>query len=203
MGPTAKEKWPDVLVIVNTGSQTQQQKTQLGVGSKHPYMFSRHWCNKKYIWHTLDLTHRRTSLQGWGRNERSAILDLFPENKEEPTVETEVMGSVRVESCFIYMLLISRKGKPSQAGKSVYSSRDFNILEGAESVKESLPKGRQEVIANRVQIPHRQKSKSMREGHNTQLLCLHRYHLSQDERAGRSPEASADPTQCSGSDGNI
>lgn len=52
-------------------------------------------------------------------------------NKEEPTVEAEVMGFVRVDSYFSYMLLIAESGKPSQAG-------NFKNLEGA-GVHQGVP----------------------------------------------------------------
>lgn len=94
----------------------QRQKRELEVGSECPYMFSRQWSDTKHIWHTPDQTHRQTQSPRLRGNERSAILDFFPVNKEEAAAETEVMGFVRVDSYFICMLLRAESGNPSQMG---------------------------------------------------------------------------------------
>lgn len=166
----------------------QRQKIELEVGSECPCMFSRQWSDTKYIWHTPDQTHRQTQSPGLRGNERSAILDFFPVNKEEAAIEAEVMGFVRVDSYFICMLL--RVGTLVRWGFCIYKQKFQEPWRSWSVSKCPFRQAEWEALANRFGCHmHKEVNPSGRDTAPSYCVCTDVTVSSQDQRPVRVSEA--------------
>lgn len=173
----------------------QRQKIELEVGSKCPCMFSRHWCDIKYIWHTPDRTHWQTQSPRLRGNERSAILDFFFQWTRRKLPQKQkwwaLWGWILTSSVCCWELTV---GTLVRQGFCIYKQKFQEPWRSWSVSKCPFCQAEWEALANGM--PYTQRRKSLKVGHSTQLSCLHRRHSEFTGSNSKCSRGRAQAVQC-------
>lgn len=176
----------------------QRQKIELEVGSKCPCMFSRHWCDIKYIWHTPDRTHWQTQSPRLRGNERSAILDFFFQWTRRKLPQKQkwwaLWGWILTSSVCCWELTV---GTLVRQGFCIYKQKFQEPWRSWSVSKCPFCQAEWEALANGM--PYTQRRKSLKVGHSTLYRVCTDVTVSSQDQTVSVPEA--EPKQCNASSG--